>query len=513
MRRAALLDYIGAHRQAYDVIVIGGGASGAGIAWDAASRGLSTLLVERDDFGQGTSSRSTKLIHGGVRYLAQGRLGLVHEALGERQRLLVNAPEHVRPLSFLIATTGVFERLKYRLGLVLYDALAGARNTAPAGVPSGADARKVAPFLRTGCAGLLRYTDAQFDDARLLLAVLGRAVAMGACVLNYARVVGLRKRHNGRIDGIVFEDRADGKTHEIAGTAVINAGGPQVAEIAALDSRRTAPAITLSRGSHLVVSREFWPGPDALLMPRTPDGRVMFAIPWHDRLLLGTTDVPTGADEAVRPNLAEVEQILAVTARYLTRPPQVRDVLACFAGVRPLAGSARGGGTARASREYQLSIADSGMISLYGGKWTTFRRMAEACVSAAVKHHRLSAGPSRTATDRLPARGSLVPEPLRDAHASLATATDDSTLVPGFAYRVSDARIGIHQEMARSVEDLLARRTRALFLDAGAALAVAPKVAALLARELGHDEAWVQREIAAFTKTAEAYQLPGAARH
>lgn len=506
--RAALLDYICTQREAYDLIVIGGGATGAGIAWDAASRGLATLLVERDDFGQGTSSRSTKLIHGGLRYLAQRQFGLVHEALGERRLLLTNAPDHVRPMSFLIPTTDIFECVKYRAGLALYDALAGARNMAPTRAASIVETRRVTSFLRTDFNRILRYTDAQFDDTRLLFAVLGRAVAMGACVLNYARVVALRKRHDGRIDGIVFADGVDGKTHEIAGTAVINAGGPQVAEIAALDSAHTVPAITLSRGSHLVMSREFWPGPDALLMPRTPDGRVMFAIPWHDRVILGTTDVPTGLNDEVRPTSEEVEQILAVAGRYLARPPQPSDVLACFAGVRPLVGIARSDRTARISREYDLSIADSGLVSLYGGKWTTFRRMAEACVSATVKHHRLSARDSQTTTDLLPARCSLVPARLRGARAMHATAEDDLPLVPGFGYRVRDARVGIHEEMARRTEDLLGRRTRTLFLDVRAALAAAPAVARLLASELGHDDAWVQREIESFENTASAYQLP-----
>lgn len=505
MTRAALLSFISSARPAYDLIIVGGGATGAGIAWDAASRGLSTLLVERDDFGQGTSSRSTKLIHGGVRYLAQGQLGLVREALSERQLLLANAPDHVRPLTFLIPTQGLLEHLKYRLGLALYETLAGSRKTPPNGATNGA---QVAALLRTRDPRLLRYHDAQFDDTRLLLAVLARAVALGANVLNYARVVALRKRHQGQIEGIVFEDRCSGRTYEIAGSAVINAGGPQTAEVTAMDSAQATPTITLSRGSHVVVSREFWPGAEALLMPRTPDGRVMFAIPWHDRLILGTTDVPANVDDPVQPTAEEIAQILAVTARYLTRAPQRKDVLACFAGVRPLAGDTRSGGTAKVSREYQLSITESGLISLYGGKWTTFRRMAETCVAAAIKHHRLTAAPSRTATDRLPVRGSLIPEALRGARSTSGETGDDAPLVPGFAYSLGDAKIAIHEEMAHTIEDLLARRSRTLFLDAKAAVTAAPAVAHLLASELGHAAEWEQREVRAFHKAALAYQLP-----
>ncbi len=505
MTRAALLAFIGGTRPAYDLIVIGGGATGAGIAWDAASRGLSTLLVERDDFGQGTSSRSTKLIHGGIRYLAQAELGLVREALSERHLLLANAPDHVRPLSFLIPTRGFVERLKYRAGLALYDALAGRRQTALNGPATSAP---VSALLRAQESHLLRYHDAQFDDTRLLLAVLARAVALGANVINYARVVALRKHRHGQVAGIVFEDRFSGQTYEIAGTAVINAGGPQIAEVAAMDSARATPVITLSRGSHVVVSREFWPGAEALLMPRTPDGRVMFAIPWHDRLILGTTDVPAHNDDPVRPTAEEIAQILAVTASYLARPPQIKDVLACFAGVRPLAGDAHGGGTAKVSREYQLSIAESGLISLYGGKWTTFRRMAETCVDAAIAQHRLTAKPSHTATDKLPARGSLIPFALRTAHTQRGQHADDAPLVPGFAYSVRDAKIAVHEEMAHTIEDLLARRSRTLFLDAKAAVAAAPAVARLLASELGHVEGWEQREIGTFQKVALDYQLP-----
>lgn len=507
MTRAALVDLIRAHRPAYDVIIIGGGATGAGLAWDAASRGLSALLLEGADFGEGTSSRSTKLIHGGIRYLAQGRIGLVFEALRERQRLLSQAHDHVTPLPFVIPVETAFEALKYRAGLTLYGLLAGAGRATWRTAVDPVEARKIRPSLRAGRRGLLQYLDAQFDDTRLLFAVLARAVTLGAHVLNYARVVAFMKRQDGRLAGVVFEDRLTGAVHEISATAIINAAGPAAPAVVALDRAADRPALTLSRGSHVVVSREFWPHRHALLMPRTPDGRVMFAIPWHDRLVLGTTDIATTADAPLRATTGEVSDILAVTARYLTRAPAMQDISACFAGVRPLAGAASLS-TARVSREYQLSVADSGLVSLYGGKWTTFRRMAEVCVDATLKHHRLRARRSATVGDAVPASGSLLPPALRSAADAGAPAAGNLPLATGFAYRVHDVQRAIREEMAHSVADLLARRMRLLFLDVRAARALAPRMAALLAAAHGRDAAWITAELARFAQAAEAFEVP-----
>ncbi len=487
-------------RYTFDVIVIGGGATGAGVAWDAAGRGLTTLLLEAEDFAQGTSSRSTKLIHGGVRYLAQGQLGLVREALRERHWLLANAASLVRPLNLIIPTHHCAEFAKYRLGLGLYDWLAGPRHLAPATSVEARAAAPLRPYLQPSIARLLRYADAQFDDCRLLLAVLSRAVHHGAYVLNYAPVQALLK-HAGQVCGVAFKDAESGRSFEVKARTVINAAGPRVAALAALDSPSEAPTLSLSRGSHVVVGREFWPFDDGLLIPKTSDGRVLFVLPWQGHTLLGTTDVAATVEEPVRPTAYEVALILDTAANYLAKPPRAADVIACFAGVRPLAGG--GGATSRLSREYQLASSSSGLISIFGGKWTTFRPMARACVDLAVRTAKLSAGRSLTHQDRLLTEISLRP---RENRAVAIPAS--ATLVTGMNYTEGEARQAVRFEMARTVEDILARRCRALFVNAAAAVAAAPRVAQLLAEELGRDAAWETAALSAFQTGAAAYHWP-----
>ncbi|MSR15191.1 MAG: glycerol-3-phosphate dehydrogenase/oxidase [Gammaproteobacteria bacterium] len=508
MNRDALFAGIAAQRE-FDVAIIGGGATGAGIAWDAASRGLSTLLVERGDFGQGTSSKSTKLIHGGVRYLAQGQLGLVRESLQERRLLLANATAHVRPLRFMVPFEGWFDRLKYHTGLTVYDLLASSPQ--PSRRLSREEFRAHTPNLQPRFTGGMAYSDAQFDDSRLLLSVLTRAVAHRAVVVNYAEVVGFGKRRDGRLGSLVIHDHETAKTCEIEARIVINATGPSTAATARLDDGAGAPEITLSRGSHVVVSREFWPCESALLMPRTPDGRVMFAIPWHDHVLLGTTDVlidgTAGASLPVCASANEVDFILEMASRYFEHAPKINDVRACFAGVRPLAGGTTTA-TARVSREYQLTTSPAGLISITGGKWTTFRRMAAACVDYALAQHPLQASCSTTATELLPSRIELHSNNLMQQPQESASLPETTPLVDGLSYHQGDAVRAIRFEMARHVEDILARRTRCLFLNAAAASAAAPKVAALLASELGHDATWIATELVAFQRCAASYQLP-----
>lgn len=497
MRRDVALERCAARRDPYDLIVIGGGATGAGIAWDAASRGLATLLLERGDFGQGTSSRSTKLIHGGVRYLAQGRLGLVREALRERTLLLRNAPDICRPRAFLIPVGRMFERCKYRLGLSCYDLLARGSGLPGSRFVSKAELAQAVPELASrGLQGGIRYFDGQFDDMRLLLAVLASADALGATVLNYAEATGFAKRQNGRICGVEFVDRESGAARTAAGRIVVNATGPSVDRLCAADRPGVTPQVSLSRGSHIVVDRAFLAGEIAILIPQAPDGRVMFAIPWHDRVLIGTTDVPVAEPAAEpRPAAEEIDLLLEVAAHTLRRPPSRRDIRAAFAGIRPLAAGASGMSTARVSREHRLHQAASGLITIVGGKWTTFRRMAEDCVDFALRTHRLAAGPSRTAI--LP----LAPAP----PGGEMTAPDSPALCAGLPYRIADCIRAVRGEMACHVEDVLARRTRALFLDAPAALAAAPAVASMMAAELERDERWASAEVAAFQRTAAAY--------
>lgn len=499
MNRNAALAAITTRGRPYDVIVIGGGATGAGIALDATTRGLTTLLLERGDFGNGTSSRSTKLIHGGVRYLAQGRFGLVREALYERTLLLRNAPHSVQPRPFIIPCGTLYEQLKYGVGLAVYAGLArGGKLTRSQRVLPTALAEDLPNLDLRGIRCGLRYFDAQFDDARFLLDILATAAAHGATVLNYAEVAGFIKRDGHGIHGVCARDAETGQVFEVCGRLVVNATGQFARQLTAMDEPATAPRLALSQGTHIVVSREFMPGDHALLMPKTGDGRVMFAIPWHEHLLLGTTDVPIAhpADEPV-PQNAEIEQILTVCAQYFQVCPTRRDILSVFSGVRPLASSTATTATARVSREHHIDVSASGLVTITGGKWTSFRRMAEETLDIALRHQGIAAGPCRTQHlqfEFLPGHGR-----------ERAALDPDSRLGTHLPFTWEDCVHAVRNEMARTVADVLARRTRILFLDARAALALAPAVARMLAAELNRDPSWVTQQLESFAAIARHY--------
>lgn len=476
-----------------DVLVIGGGATGAGIAWDAASRGLAVAVLDARDFGAGTSSRSTKLIHGGVRYLAQGRLGLVREALAERALLARQAPALVRPLSFAVPVMAWHEALKFRAGLAAYDLLAGRDSFPPSGWCSAAELAGLVPGLRRGAfRGGVRYGDGQFDDATLLFAVLRAAREQGAVCVNYAPVVQLRERA-GRLVGAVCRDEETGREHEVPARCIVNATGANAAAVLAMDPQSRPAPLQLSRGSHLVVPSRFLGGDTAILMPRAGDGRVMFAIPWLGHTLLGTTDLANdGYETEPVPGAAEIDAILATAARYLDPAPTRADVSAMFCGLRPLAGTG-GQATSRVSREHVLVRSDHGLVTITGGKWTTFRRMAEETIDFALAGGGLAAGPSRTAQ-----------QPLVPAAVPLV-----DRLLPGLAYGEEACREAVRVDYARRTEDILARRCRALFTDVAAALAAAPRVAAILGEELDRDAAAVAADLASFTTLAAGYSLRG----
>jgi glycerol-3-phosphate dehydrogenase len=477
---------------AADFVVIGGGATGAGVAWEAVSRGLRVVLLEARDFGSGTSSRSTKLIHGGVRYLAQGRLGLVREALRERALLRRNAPELVRQLRFVVPVEGWRERCRFRAGLAAYDLLAGRGDFPPSAWLARTGLETLVPGLRPGVfTGAVSFHDGQFDDTALLFAVLEAASAGGARCINYAEVIDILKRADGRACGVRYVDRESGREHEVRAARVINATGPAADGVLRLDTPRGGPPLRLSRGSHLVFGPEFLGGDTAVLMPRVDDGRVMFAIPWQGHTLLGTTDVATAACEAEPvPTAGEISLLLETAARYLRRPPARGDVSAAFCGIRPLAGKP-GARTARASREHSLHRADSGLVTVTGGKWTTFRRMAVEIVEFALHGSGLMAGTSGTASATL--------------HAPRAAAEESSPLLPGLDLTEDGVRHAARHAMARRTEDVLARRCRALFLDARAALAAAPRVAAILGEELGRGPERVAADLAEFQQLAARY--------
>lgn len=469
-----------------DFVVIGGGATGAGVAWDAATRGLRVVLLEARDFGAGTSSRSTKLIHGGVRYLAQGRIGLVREALHERALLRRNAPSFVHPLRFVVPVDHWRQRCRYRLGLAAYDCLAGADAFPGSTWLPRTALENLVPGLRPGAfTGGVGFHDACFDETGLLMAVLEAACAAGARCLNYAEVTGLLKRADGQVCGVRYVDHERGSEHEILARRVINASGPAAGAVLDMDAAARTPPLRLSRGSHLVLDAAFLGGGTALLMPRVDDGRVMFAIPWLGHTLLGTTDVAVDDFEADPvPSAEEISLMLETAARYLRRAPGRGDITAAFSGLRPLVGAA-GSHSARVSREHALHRTDSGLVTVIGGKWTTFRRMAVDLVDFALQGSGLGAPRSVTADAPL-----LPPQP---------------PVLPGLLPDEGAVRAAARHAMARRTEDVLARRSRALFVNARGALAAAPRVAAILGEELGRDAAWVARDLHEFQQLAARY--------
>ena len=509
------------NRAVWDVVVIGGGATGLGAAVDAASRGYGTLLLESNDFAQGTSSRSTKLIHGGVRYLEQGNVPLVREALRERGILFKNAPHLVHPRDFVVPAYRWRELPYYGAGLKVYDLLAGRLRLGWSRWVSRAEVKRRIPTIRgAGLRGGIVYTDGQFDDARLAITLARTLVDLGGTALNKVPVTGLTK-HNGRISGVTARDDESGEEFAIEARTVINATGVNVDAVRRFDDALAPPLLTLSQGAHLVLDRSFLPGRTALLVPRTEDGRVLFAIPWHDRVLVGTTDTPTTEPaREPRPLDAEVAYMTEYVERYLDRRPDSGDILSAFAGLRPLLRGPDGAVTSKLSREHAVVISDSGLVTVTGGKWTTYRRMAVDAVDHAARVAGLPARISATAglrlhgwckdltkgDDPLSVYGSDVPRLME-----LMNEQPEWTqpLHPALPYRAGEVIWAAREEAARSVADVLARRTRALFLDARASSEAAPRVAGLLATELGRDALWQDQQVADFLDLASGYRASG----
>lgn len=521
MQRAAQLQRLFEEGEPWDILVIGGGASGLGVAVDAASRGLRTVLLEAQDFAKGTSSRSTKLVHGGVRYLAQGNVGLVREALRERGRLLRNAPHVCHDQAFVIPCYRWWERPYYRIGLGLYDLLAGKLSLGATRTLSKADTLKHLPGIQEqDLVGGILYHDGQFDDARFAVDLARTAIDHGACVLNHACVVSLLKDMDGKVDGVIMEDTLNGTCHTIHAKVVMNCTGVFTNAVLDMDSTDTTDHIVPSQGIHLVLDRSFLSGGAALMIPRTPDGRVLFAIPWQGRLLVGTTDIPVDVvSEEPKPLEAEITFVLETVGRYLTRQPTRADVLSMYAGLRPLAMPQQGKATntKSISRGHRVIVSDSGLLSLIGGKWTTYRSMAEDLVDTAITHFGLKAAPCRTA--ELPIHGKPLGAVDTDDHLSIygneagtiralmnADPALRERLHPDFPHSLAEVMHAVRHGMACTVEDVLARRVRLLFLDANAALQAAPKVAELMANDLGKDKAWVEEQVRLFTVLAEGYR-------
>jgi glycerol-3-phosphate dehydrogenase len=505
------------------VLVVGGGATGLGVAIDVASRGYRTLLLERSDFAKGTSSRSTKLIHGGVRYLQQGNVALVLEALRERGLLLKNAPHLVGNLSFVVPAYDWWEGPFYGAGLRLYDFLAGRLGLGPSRRLSRKETLKRIPTLEPeGLRGGIVYQDGQFDDARLAVALALTLAGHGGVPINYMEVTGLLKS-GGLVRGVRARDAERGEELEIRARVVVNATGVFADGLRRIDDPSSEPLLAPSQGVHLVLDGSFLPGTNAVMVPHTADGRVLFAVPWHCRTVVGTTDTPvTPGDipsDEPRPLAQEVEFLLTHAARYLTHDPSPADVLSCFAGLRPLVRAGEARSTAALSRDHTLIVAPSGLVTITGGKWTTYRKMGQDTVDQAALVGGLPERPSGTESLRLHGWTEEIPPPAEGTAYGSDTAAVHllagqhpgwgERLHPRLPYRVCEVAWAARHEMARTVEDVLARRTRALLLDARASLDAAPAVARLLAAELGRDEGWEQAQVAAYGAVARGYTLTG----
>ena len=507
--------------QPWDFLIIGGGATGLGTAIDAASRGYRTLLLEQSDFAKGTTSRSTKLVHGGVRYLRQGNVSLVIEALRERGFLLQNAPHLVHNLPFVVPSYDWWEGPFYGIGLRMYDLLAGRQGIGRSKLLSREQTLQHLPTLEPeGLTGGVIYYDGQFDDARLAINMAQTAAEQGAILLNYFEVTGVLKNAGGEIRGVRAVDWETGQEHEIRARVVINATGVFADSVRRLDEPGTAKIIAPSQGVHIVLDRKFLPGDTAIMVPKTDDGRVLFAIPWLGKVVVGTTDTPVKETPLEpRPFAEELDFLLEHAARYLTQDPRPGDVLSTFAGLRPLVG---GGDTETASlsRDHTLLISGSGLVTITGGKWTTYRKMAEDTVDQAAILAGLEERPCITRDLRIygydqdTARfgtfapyGSAAPaiQELVRAEPSLG-----NQLHPRSQTVRAEVVWAARTEMARTVEDFLSRRTRTLLLDARVSIEMAPAVASLMAAELGRDPDWEREQIRAFDELGAGYLVDGA---
>ena len=517
--REKLVNAIGNPEEIWDIIIVGGGATGLGTALDAASRGYKTLLLEQADFAKGTSSRSTKLVHGGVRYLAQGDIGLVREALYERGLLLKNAAHLVKNESFIIPNYNWWSGPFYTIGLTIYDLLAGKLSFGRSKHISKKETiRRLPGIQQKNLYGGVVYHDGQFDDSRLAINLAQTCLEQGATVLNYFQVTDLLKEDK-KIAGVSAQDIETGMVYNLKSKAVINATGVFVDDLLQKDEPHKKPLVKSSQGIHIVVDKSFMPGDDAVMIPKTDDGRVLFALPWHGKLLIGTTDTPLD-EHSLEPVALEEEIgfVMRNVGEYLTRAPGREDVRSIFAGLRPLAAPQEGSAkTKEISRSHKLIVSASGLITITGGKWTTYRRMAQDTVDKAVEASGLI--PGACVTTDLPIHGNkndvdrndhlYVYGTDRQALLQLINENPAWTekLHPAFEYTQAEVIWAVRHEMARTVEDVLARRVRALFLDAQAAIDMASKVAQLMAGELKRDEDWIKNQVAAFNNVAGKYLL------
>ena len=516
MNRERVLEKIKS-KDIWDVVVIGGGASGLGIAVESANRGYATLLVEQSDFAKSTSSKSTKLVHGGVRYLAQGNIGLVREASVERGLLTKNAPHLVKNQTFIIPVYNRWSRLKYTLGLKLYDWISGHLSLGPSVfIPRKKVLEKLPGIISKNLVGGVLYHDGQFDDARLAINLAQTIFDNGGYAINYLKVIDLIKE-DGKIYGVKVLDEENNEQYAIRSKVVINATGVFVDDILQMDKPGSKRNIAVSQGVHLVLDRKFFSGEDAMMIPETSDGRVLFIVPWHNKLLIGTTDTPV-KNISLEPIALETEIhfILQTAATYLTNTPTRNDILSVFAGLRPLAATGeKENDTKEISRSHKILVSASGLFSIIGGKWTTYRKMGEDMVDKVEKELRWEHISSKTASLHIHGYADQL-----NRNDPLYYYGSDETFIEKIAgedagewisekLQINKAQViwAIKEEMAETVEDVLSRRTRALLLDAKEAIGVAPLVAKVMAQYMDKDEAWINQQIKDFKNVAKNYVI------
>lgn len=515
MNRTKNLKKLKNHKKKWDIIIIGGGASGLGAAIDAASRGYKTLLLEKYDFAKGTSSRSTKLVHGGVRYLQNGDISLVIEALKERGIMRNNAPHLVRDLSFVIPSYDWWNSPFYGLGLKIYDLMAGKLGLGPSTILDHKETIALIPNVKQeDLRGGVIYHDGQFDDARMAVSMAQTAENHGATLLNYVGVTGLEKQ-NDLITGLTATDTLTNTDYQLKARVVINATGVFSDQILQLDQPESPAMIRPSQGVHLVLEKKFLKGPHAIMIPQTSDGRVLFAVPWHQHVVVGTTDTPIDTASAEPIALEEeIDFILANAAAYMTQKPKRSDVKSVFAGLRPLAAQGDKNETKEVSRHHKVMVSTAGLVSVIGGKWTTYRKMAEDTIDTAIPVGGL---PERKCnTERMPIHGydfnSDWDNPLHvygsDIEKIIALNPNGNTsLATTFHITENQIQWAVEQEMAVTLEDVLARRVRGLFLDAKESLRIAPTVARLMAKFMNTNQQWETEQLKSFESLAQNYIL------
>lgn len=500
----------------WDVVVVGGGASGLGAALDAVSRGYETLLIEQYDFAKGTSGKSTKLVHGGVRYLAQGNFRLVREASIERAILLKIAPHLVSNKCFIIPVYSYFDLVKYTIGLKFYDWMAGGLSLGASSAISREKTLQLLPGVESrNLRGGVLYHDGQFDDARFALSLAQTINHMGGSAINYMKLVALQKNNQGNITGAELQDRETNEEIQISCKSVVNATGVFVDELLSMEREQTVHSISVSQGVHIVLDKFFLPTNNALMIPVTSDGRVLFIVPWHDKLIVGTTDTPVSHPVIEpRPLHQEIEFILETASSYLTRKPQLKDVLSVFAGLRPLVNAGNNGlKTKELSRSHKIISSGSGLFSMLGGKWTTYRKMGKDAIDNIEKASGWKSNASKTKNINLFGYIEILPKnSFLEVYGSEANqlsqqieAEPEGWLSESLKIHRIQVEWAVKKEMARTIEDVLSRRTRALLLDAKEAMRIAPAVANIIANLLQKDSQWEADQLSEFSELAKAY--------